>query len=175
MNKYEQRNLSKGRRIINWSFIGVLNPVLGIVMAAIGKSIVNDIPRQDDDSVENKIAKLTGKATVSLFLSIFLLVVYIGVGSWGGVVNAHRHQTDMHTQQIAITKAHKNGETSGFNDGYSVAQVNSGDTVSDSDYNALIDKYNTLVKAYNSSLHTSLSCYSTTYGISGQFTSTNCY
>lgn len=174
MNKYERRNFSKARKIINWSFIGLLSPVLGIVMAAIGRSVINDLPKQDD-ATEKRIAKLTGKATLSVWVNVLFLILYIGFAGWGGVVTAHRQQRDERIQQAAVAKAHKDGQSIGFDDGYSMAEINGGSTVSESDYDALIDKYNTLVKAYNSSLHTSLSCYSTTYGINSQFTSTNCY
>jgi hypothetical protein len=56
MNKYEKRNFYKAHRLISWSFVGIFYPVVGILLAAIGKSILKDIPDQDNEDDEHRIS-----------------------------------------------------------------------------------------------------------------------
>lgn len=86
MNKYEKRNFNKARRLINWSFVLVLAPTISISFAAIAKSILNDIPEQEDN-IEEKIARLFGRGTISIFLSCLFIGIQLVV--WAYVFMPH--------------------------------------------------------------------------------------
>lgn len=81
MNKYEKRNFNKARRLINWSFALILCPTISITFAAIAKSILNDIPEQDETD-EERIARLFARGTTSIFLCCLSIGVSIALWSY---------------------------------------------------------------------------------------------
>ena len=81
MNRYEKRNFNKARRLINWSFVLMIVPAISITFAAIAKSILHDIPEQESDDDEDRIARLSGRGAISIFLTCvfmtLMLVLYL--------------------------------------------------------------------------------------------------
>lgn len=106
-------------------------------------------------------------------LLVGLLVLGVLVVGAGGGYYYGQHRGYSLGKEDGFTQ----GRDEGFNAGTVVAQqtADTEEGVSKSDYDALIGKYNDLVRKHNASLNTSISCYSNTYGLDGQFTTTNCY
>ncbi len=76
MNKFELRFFIKGKKLANWSYVGVVVPILGLAFGYIAKSILRDIPEQDE-RVEHRINELISRANAGIFWSYFMMVVSI--------------------------------------------------------------------------------------------------
>lgn len=168
MNKYERHNFNKARKLINWSFIGILSPIVGILLAAIGKSVLKDIPEQDDESHEERIAKLLGRGSVAIFIYCLVFMANVAFGIFV-LYNMYNNQTRV--QDISWQAGYDKGHDAGL------AEV--GPRISDDETKLgnIRSSYNDLVGQLKMEFpreSTNLSCLSGSYDGVLDFTTIQC-
>lgn len=172
MNKYEKLNYRKARKLINWSFIGILIPILGIPLAAIGKSILKDLPGQESEIITDRIEQLNGRGSIGLFLSCLFLISGVALGVWSVQYNKH---TVSANEKIIKDSSWQVGYDKGHDAG--LAEV--GPRIDDDEtklvatrtlYNDLVGELKATIPGQSTALH----CIGSGYDSTGNFQAVAC-
>lgn len=78
----EEVLLRKARKMANWSFVGLLNPLVGWVLGGISKSLVNGLEPPRSIVARDYRAATKTAANVGIWLSTLAAVGYVGLGVW---------------------------------------------------------------------------------------------
>lgn len=83
MPDYTVREIRKANSLANWSFIGIIAPLIGWVLAGVASSSLKDLPELDVHR-QRRIDSIRAKIRTSVTLSIIVLAVGGAIGGWIG-------------------------------------------------------------------------------------------
>ena len=85
MDEYERRQLYQADSLVNWSFLGIIAPLIGWILAGVARSKVIRLPDAETKSDQRVVNDVFHKFKISLTLSIISFVLYC-VGTILGVI-----------------------------------------------------------------------------------------
>lgn len=77
--------LSKGMSLANWSYIGLLIPIVGIILAMMSQTTVSGLKNLSSDEKKEK-SKVVTTSSVGFVLSVISLI--IGIAFMNSLLNA---------------------------------------------------------------------------------------
>lgn len=81
MSDYTAREIRKANTLANWSFVGVITPLVGWILAAIANSSLKDLSDVDERR-QRRINSIKDKLAFSITLSILVLILWGALGVW---------------------------------------------------------------------------------------------
>ncbi|MBX7268812.1 hypothetical protein KIF24_24185 [Micromonospora sp. Llam7] len=83
MDKHDRRELERADSLANWSFVGILVPIVGWVLAGLSNSTVKRLPVPTSENDVAKLRSVNSKIVASVATSVSIVVLSLAFMVYG--------------------------------------------------------------------------------------------
>lgn len=81
MRELDRHDLRRADSLASWSFIGLVVPLIGWILAGLSKSTLRRI-EGDDERTQREVTRINKKASISILISVFVVIAYVAFYAW---------------------------------------------------------------------------------------------